>query len=57
MYENARFLFVALLYISFGCLFALAFLNLFTWGGYLEYLLAAAIAVGVALIGTIITSV
>jgi Na+/H+ antiporter NhaA len=57
MYENARMFFVALLYISFGALYALAILNIVTVGDYLDYLLAAAILWGVAMLGTVVTSV
>ncbi len=57
MYENARMFFVALLYASFGVFFALAIYNLVTWGAHLDYLLAAGIALGIALLGTIITSI
>lgn len=57
MYENARFVFVVLWYIAAGCLFATVLLVIFTWGDYSQYLLAAAIALGVATIGTIVTSI
>ena len=57
MYDNARLLFVGLLYISFGIFCALALYNLVTWGDHLDYLLAAGIVVGAALIGIIVTSV
>lgn len=57
MYENARVFFVVLWYLASGCLFAMAVLNLVTWGGYLEYLLAAGIVWGAAMLGTIVTSI
>jgi hypothetical protein len=57
MYENARVFFVALLYISFGCLCALVLYNLVTWGEQLDYLVAAAIVVSIALLGTVVTSI
>lgn len=57
MYENARMFFVALLYVSFGIFCALAVYSLVTWGGHLDYLIAAGIILAAALIGTIVTSV
>lgn len=57
MYENARMFFVALLYVSFGIFCALAIYNLVTWGDHMDYLLAAGLVVGCALIGTIVTSI
>ena len=57
MYENARVLFIAAWYVTSGALFGTVLLNILTWGGYLDYLLVAAIAWGVAMIGTIVTSI
>lgn len=57
MYENARMFFVFLLYASFSCLCGLALYNLVTWGGQLDYLLAAGIVVAIALFGLLVTSI
>lgn len=57
MYENARMFFVALLYVSFGVFCALALYNIVTWGNHMDYLLAASLVVGAALIGIIVTSI
>ncbi|MEK7155936.1 MAG: hypothetical protein AAB734_03585 [Patescibacteria group bacterium] len=57
MYENARMVFVAAWYVTTGALFGTVILNIVTWGSHLDYLLAAAIAWGVAMLGTVITSI
>lgn len=57
MYENARMFFVGLLYVSFSVFAGLVLYNLVTWGNHMDYLLAAGVVVGVALIGTIVTSI
>lgn len=57
MYENARVLFVAAWYVTTGALFGTTILNILTLGSHLDYLLAAAVAWGIAMLGTVITSI
>ena len=56
MYENFRVFFSILWFVSFGCSVASLLAVVVSWGGYLEYLYASLILLGVATAGAIVTS-
>ncbi len=56
MKENFRLLFSILWIIATGSIVAGVFLNIVTWGGYMEYLFVSIAVWGVSTIGTIVTS-
>lgn len=56
MKDNLRLFFSLMWFVAVGCTAASLFAVVISWGGYLEYFVAALIALAVTTAGSIITS-